>query len=107
MNRQILRVVSTAAIAAGGLLAAGAGAHADSSNGNSYRYSNQRSTVVCGNAVAVDAVVHSHCHGGAVTADRDDVDWNRFITDLDLDFIGDSADDEDGQWFHIDSRTWS
>jgi hypothetical protein len=109
MKRQILRVAGVTAIAAGGLLAAGVAAHADSgsSNGNQYRYIYQHNTVVCGNAVAVEAEVHNHCDGAAVTVDHDEVDWNRFITDLDLDYSGDSAAGEDGRFFHLDSRTWS
>lgn len=108
MKRQVLRMLGVAALATGGLLASAAVAHADSgsSNGNRFVYIYQRSTVVCGNAIAIDAVVHNHCGGSAGTydADLDNLDG---VLDLDLDFTGDSVDDDAGQWFHIDSRTWS
>jgi hypothetical protein len=108
MKRQILRVAGIAALAAGGLLASGATAQADSgsSNGNRFTHVYQHTTVVCGNAVAIEGVVHNHCNGstGIYGADLDGLDG---ILDLNLDFLGDDAADDAGQWFHIDSRTWS
>lgn len=107
MKRQILHALGVAALATGGMLASAAVAHADSgsSNGNRITRIYQKSTVVCGNAVAVEAVVHNHCDGSAVTHDAD-LDGIDGILDLDLDFTGD-LDDDAGSWFHIDSRTWS
>ena len=116
MKRQVLRIVGAGALAAGGLLAplltplqavaAVAHADSDSSNGNRFVYIHHRSTVVCGNAIAVESVVHNHCDGSAGTHDADLDDIDGFF-DLNLDFTGDSVDDDAGQWFHIDSRTWS
>jgi hypothetical protein len=114
MKRQILRLAGVAAIAAGGLLAPlsatllapAAVAQADSANGNRFTHIYQRTTVVCGNAIAIDAVVLTRCDGSAGTYDAD-LDRLRGIFDLDLDFTGDSVDDDAGRWFHIDSRTWS
>jgi hypothetical protein len=109
MKRPILRAASVAAIAAGGLLAVAGAANADSgsSNGNRITYIYQHTTTVCGNAIAVDAVVHNHC--GAYTVDHHPADLEILdgIFDLDLDFDGSDVDDDAGQWFHIDSRTWS
>lgn len=112
MKRQTLGLFGIAAIAAGGLLAPllapVAMAHADSgsANGNRITHIYQRSTVVCGNAIAIHAVVLTHCDGSAGTHDADLDDIDGFF-DLNLDFTGDSVDDDAGQWFHIDSRTWS
>jgi hypothetical protein len=112
MKRGVLRLLGVAALAAGGLLAPlqapVAVAHADSgsSNGNRFTYIYQRSTVVCGNAIAIDAVVLAHCDGSSGTYDVD-LDHLDGIFDLDLDFTGDHVDDDAGQWFHIRSRTWS
>ena len=110
MKRLILRLIGVAAIAAGGLLAplsaSVAVAQADSVNGNRFTHIYQHTTVVCGNAIAIDAVVLTHCDGSAGTYDAD-LDRLRGFFDLDLDFTGDSVDDDAGQWFHLDSRTWS
>jgi hypothetical protein len=109
MKRQALRLFGVAALAAGGLLTSAAVAHADSgsTNGNRFTYIYQRSTVICGNAIAIRAaVVRSHCDGSAGTHDAD-LDHFHGIFDLNLDFTGDSVDDDAGQWFHLDSRTWS
>jgi hypothetical protein len=108
MKRHILRVLGVCALATGGLLAVAGAAHADSgsSNGNRFTYLYQHDTVICGNAIAVKGFVQNFCGGRAGThpADLDHVDG---FFDLDLDFSGDSAEDDAGQWFHIDSRTWS
>lgn len=108
MKPQVLRMFGGAALAAGGLLAWAAVAHADSGTptGNRFTDIHQHSTVICGNAIAIEAVVHNHCGGSAGTydADLDNLDG---ILDLNLDFTGDSVDDDAGQWFHIDSRTRS
>ena len=109
MKRQILRVLGVAALASGGLLAVSGAAYADSgsSNGNRFVYIHQSTTTICGNAIAVEAVVHKHCaaHYDAYPVDRTfPFDG---IFDLDLDFDGSDVSDDAGQWFHIDSRTWS
>ena len=108
MKRQVLRALGVAALAAGGLLASAAGAHADSgsSNGNRFTYIHQHSTVVCGNAVAVHAVVNTYCDGSAGVHDAD-LDSVQGIIDLVLGFTGDDVADDAGRWFHVDSRTWS
>ena len=112
MKRQFLRLLGVAAIATGGLLSAAltpaamAQADSGSANGNRFTHIYQRSTVVCGNAIAIQAVVLTRCDGSSGTHDADLDDLNGFF-DLDLDFTGDSVDDDAGQWFHIDSRTWS
>jgi hypothetical protein len=109
MKRQVLRIVGAGALAATGLLVTAAVAHADSgsgsSNGNRFVYIYQRSTVVCGNAIAVESVVHNHCDGSAGTYDAD-LDHLDGVLDLDLDFTGD-VDDEAGRWIHIDSSILS
>ncbi|GAA0939926.1 hypothetical protein [Virgisporangium aurantiacum] len=106
MKRQILRLSGVAAIAAGGLLLAPVGMAQADANGNRFTHIYQRSTVVCGNAIAIHAVVLTHCDGSARTHDVD-LDGLDGLFDLDLDFTGDNVDDDAGQWFHIDSRTWS
>ena len=111
MKRPILRVLSIAALAAGGLLAVAGAAAADSSygdpNGNRITFIHQQTTTICGNAIAVNAVVHNHC--GAYSADYfpADIEFLDGFFDLDLDYDGSDVDDDAGQWFHIDSRTWS
>lgn len=113
MKRPILRVLSVAALATGGLLAIAVGgtgaANADSgsSNGNRITYIYQHTTTICGNAIAVEAVVRNHC--GAYTVDHHPADFEVLdgIFDLDLDYDGSDVDDDAGQWFHIRSRTWS
>jgi hypothetical protein len=112
MNRQIPLALGIAALATGGLLVVAGAAHADtgSSNGNRFTYIDQHTTTICGNAIAINAVVHNHCgayshdHTGYQDADLDAVDG---ILNLDLDYDGSDVDDDAGQWFHIDSRTWS
>jgi hypothetical protein len=113
MKRQILHALGVGAFATGGLLATAAVAHAESgsSNGNQVVYIYQHDTVVCGNAVAVESVVQNRCDGsaGSSSAGTHDVDLDSIdgFLDLDLDFSGDTVDDEAGRWFHIDSRTGS
>lgn len=107
MKLPILRVLSIAALATGGLLAVAGAANADSSNGNRITSIYQHTTTICGNAIAVEAVVRNHC--GAYTTDHHPADLEILdgIFDLDLDYDGSDVDDDAGQWFHIRSRTWS
>jgi hypothetical protein len=103
MKRPILYLLGTAALATGGLLAAAGAAHADSSNGNRFHYIHQHTTTICGNAIAIDAVVRNHC-GAYTPADLDSIDG---MFHLDLDYDGSDVSDDAGRWFHVDSRTWS
>lgn len=109
MKRQIVRGLGVAALATGGLLAVAGVAQADSgsTNGNRFTYIHQDTTTICGNAIAVDAVARSHCDGGAGSYSPADLDSIDGLFHLDLDYDGTDVSDDAGNWFHIDSRTWS
>ncbi|GAA1036210.1 hypothetical protein GCM10009557_46320 [Virgisporangium ochraceum] len=109
MKRPILRALLVAVLDAGGLLAVAGAANADSGSpdGTRITYIYQHTTTICGNAIAVEAVVRNHC--GAYTTDVHPADFEVLdgIFDLNLDYDGTDVDDDAGQWFHIRSRTWS
>ena len=108
MKRQILHGLGIAALATGGLLAVAGVAHADSgsSNGNRITYIYQDTTTICGNAIAVESVVHNSCDGRSGVSPVD-LDHLNGVFDLALDFDGSDTGDDAGQWFHLASRTWS